>query len=817
MDKNNKKSELAALFDDLQDTLANSIVRDGKADKIEKAVNDDDADAAYEDKKRSTAVALKEREEFEDNAEQESGQSEDTEEAVYEEYAAAKEELAENDETEEFADHVSGDDYAAIFDEIKNSIGSKKKAKKPLSPYEPPERLSEAGSDEAEEEGIKAEEVYSDSDDLEELEDIDSDIDDRSMRSEQDDMDYQLLQTLSGNKLEIGYFGEDDVEETKKPVKIRTSKSPERRFGGLFKASAKEYTSYEQTNKIFHAYQRMFGLELIKLIVCASLFLLLIYIEIAPFLGFLRLPEILAFYNAVYILINLQILLIIAYVTHKSLVFGLKSILRSGEINLYTTASILFIVAFIHTIIAYVTSTPGMQITLFNSISALAMICVIIYNMFDLKFEIDGLKAVSSKRIKYAFSLDNNAPPEREIFRDSIPHDTAVGKIFKTEFVSNFFSRTNRYKNHSGATMRFYVYISIIAMVAVAVAHAIMYRDLEMYHTFTAAAFLFLGSVPLCSFIIRTYPIYRAQRKAQALGAAFVGSDSIEECAETAIISLSDCDVFPSSNAKLAPAGVRVYGRKNRIDTILHYMCALFATLKLPPAETFKETVGWDDTKSAAAGIIIKDIGDSGIYYETHGVSLFAGKREYIENLGLQIPMDTDPKFDEQFLRGAGSIMFLASETEVIAKIYLKYELTSNFHDIVKSVRKMGSCLCIKTFDPNIDETLLRKLAHMKKFPIRVMKLKEPSETSQTVPKAETGIAARDSLKSIISTILIANRTKTLIKSNALIQVVAFSISLIVTAGIALFGSAGLSNAGILLLLQLFWVIPMIFLSAMSS
>ena len=805
MDKNtnnnSKKSELSALFEDLQDTLANSIVRD--ASKTDKSANDKNNIAMS----KSTAVSIKERETFEDTINQKPRQTDETiEEAIYEETDATND----INETEKFADHVSGSDYAAIFDEIKSNIGSSKKKKKAKSPYEPPEESDESNGDEIEEESAASEN----------LEEEESGIYTSVARTEPSDIDYQLLQTLSGNKLEIGYFGESDEDEfnARKSTKVRTKKNSEalRKFNGLFKASAKEYTVREQNDEIFKAYQHMYGWELIRLIACAALFLVLVYIEIAPFVGFLVLPEILAFYNAVYILINLQILLLVAYVTHKPLAFGLKSILRSGEINLYTTASILFIVAFIHTIIVYIASTPGMQITLFNSISVLCMVCVTIYNILDLKFEIEGFKAVSSKRMKYAFALDNNTPQERELFRDVIPQDTAVGKIFKTEFASNFFARTSRYKNHS-STMRFYVYISILAMVLTAVAHAIIHRELGIYRTITAAAFLLLGSVPLCSFITRAYPISRAQKKAQAYGAAFIGADSIEEYAETAIVSLSDRDIFPPSNVKLAP-GVRVYGKNNRVDTILNYLCELFVTLNLPAAESFKESIdGWDDNKTALTGISIKDISDNGIYYETHGVSLFAGKREYIENLGLQIQVDADPKFDEQFLRGSGSIMFLASETEVIAKIYLKYELTANFHDIVKSIRKMNSCVCIKTFDPNIDESLLRKLVNIKKFPIRIMKLKDPSDISRVISKAETGIVARDSLKSIISTLLIANRAKTIMKSNALIQGIAFTASLIATAGIALFGATWLCNAGILLLLQLFWAIPAIFLSALSS
>jgi len=666
----------------------------------------------------------------------------------------------------------------------------------------------------------------------------------------QRDLDFELLQTLDG----IGMGKEDEAEyESARAQRARSSgrtgeidragmtggaarsdragragqgeradgaligvnageawkKQP--RFNGLFRASAKEYTSREQYDGIFNAYQNMYVREFAELVLCGALFLMLAYMEIAPFIG-LPLPEILAFYNTVYILINFQLFLLAGWTTQKSLFFGVKSLLRS-ELNLYAAASVFFIFAAAHTVAAYVMSNPGTQVTLFNSAAALAMLCATLYNIMDLKFEISGFRAVASKKIKYAFNLDSGmhgAPPEeREMFRDIIPHDTAVGRIIKTAAASNFFSRTNRYKNRN-ESVRLYIFIALAAAAVLSLA-CIIFFEREVYHTLSGAAFLFFGSVPLCSFISAAYPRNRAQKKSASHGAAFIGDDSIDEYSEVAILSLSDRDIFPPSTVNFSRA--RVYGN-NRIDTALHYLCALFTELNMPASEVFKASIEWDENKAREAAVKIRDIQDNGICYETNGAKLFAGKPEYIENLGLHVPIDAD--FDDQFLRSSGIMMFLASEHEVIAKIYLNYELTANFHDILRSIRSMNSCVCVKTFDPNVDITLLRRLANMKNFPLRVLKLKDAAETYQIAEKAESGVVSKDSLKSIVNALLIASRTKNIIKGNALIQAIAFCVSLALTAAIALFGPPSISHAGILLALQIFWAVPIIFLSALS-
>ena len=772
-----KKSELAALFDDLQDTLNSSILNEKKNLNEKKTAGKNRPESKLKSE-RPAAGALS----YEKTAKPEK----------LEKQAPAGVDVKEREEPPVtlYADNR----FAAGFDGVK------------------PDPEVKSGVKSGAKSGAKSE-----------MKKETKKIPPHDAREKQENIDYQLLETLGGvgvgleyGEGEPGYSGKYEIERKGvkktgaspglKTVKTAGKKLPD--AGGLFRASAKEYVSPEQNREIFKAYHNMYVWEAGKLIICGLLFLALAYIEIAPFLN-LPLHEFLIFYGYLYILINLQLFLWAGGAAYKSLIFGVKSMFK-GEVNLYSAAAILFIFAVIHTIASYFLISGGVRVVLFNSVAALALLCLTLYNLLDINFEMAGFKAASSKKIKYTVRLDNNSPEEREMFRDIIPQDMTVGQITKIGFASNFFSRTARYKNH-GEPVRLYIYASLTAAVLTAVAGIIIRPENELYHTLTTAAFLFLGTVPLCAFISTAYPTFRAQKKSQAYGAAFVGVDSIEEYSEIAIISLADRDIFPPSAVRLANA--RVYGN-NRIDTVLHYLCALFCELNMPAAEVFKGTIGWDEQKASAADIKIIDIADSGICYVAGGEKLFAGKAEYIENLGLSVL--GEPDLDEQFLRSAGSIMVLASENEIIAKIYLKYELTANFHDILKNLRKMNSCVCVRTFDPNIDELLLHKLANMKKFPIKVMKLKNIRDKYKIAEKAETGIVSRDSLNSILSALLIASQTKTTIRSNALIKVIAFAVSLAVTAAIALFGPPWLNHAGMLLLLQLFWAGTVVFLSAIS-
>ena len=662
----------------------------------------------------------------------------------------------------EAADINQDGDFKAIFDDIRKD--SETKEFSPIKAEDKPPK--------AEDKPIKAKPPESS---------------DRQEKAK--NIDEELAEAL-GRDFDVGYKAGGAAKPAGKPALAR-------KFHVLFKASAREFASREQSDGIFKEYGKIYAGELIRLGVCGLIFLILAYMEAAQVFN-LALPEVLVFFSSVYILINLQFLLLAAFAARNSLLFGLRSIFRN-EINLYAAATVFFAVALAYTLAVYAMRHNA---ALFNSVAALAMVAASLHNILDIKFEIAGFRAVSSKRPKYGFRLDSAAPPEREVFRDIVPLDTAVGRIGRIAFASNFFSRTGRYKNYGETGI--YIYISLAAAIIMSVALAVM--SYEMPHILTAAAFLFLGSTPLCAFISSAYPAFRAQKKAQEAGAAFVGANSIEENSEVAILALGDRDIFPP--LKMPP--VKVYGN-NRIEDVLQYLCALFTELDMLPAETFRSSIDWDAEKAAEVNVSVKDIGDTGVRYEADGVMLFAGKAEYIEDIGLRAP--TDPEYDEQFLKKLGSIMYLASESEVIAKIYLRYELTANFHDILKNVKRMNSCVCVKTFDPNIDDALLRKLANLKRLPMRVLKLKDAREAYKIEEKAETGVVSGDSLGSMISALLIASKAKRSIKSNALIKNIAFAFNLAALACLVLFVPA---SAWALLALHGFWAAMIVILSALA-
>ena len=146
----------------------------------------------------------------------------------------------------------------------------------------------------------------------------------------------------------------------------------------------------------------------------------------------------------------------------------------------------------------------------------------------------------------------------------------------------------------------------------------------------------------------------------------------------------------------------------------------------------------------------------------------------------------------------------------------MKYEITADFHDIIKNIKKINACLCIRTFDPNIDGALLSKIGNIKKYPVRVLKLKDHADAHPAPERMDSPVVSKDSVKSLVSAVLIAGRTKSVMKSNIFIQTVAFIVSIALALFLGFAGQLGGINAGHLFLFQSFWLLPVIIFEGLA-
>ncbi|MCL1794281.1 MAG: hypothetical protein FWG34_10455 [Oscillospiraceae bacterium] len=655
--------------------------------------------------------------------------------------------------------------------------------------------------------------------------------------SEQSDMDLELLKAIGIGREEAAdgkkrprenyadpeKSGAENKSDPKEYEKNPVSKKPPQKT--FYRATEKEFANREQITDIFASYRNEYISALIKFAAGAVLFLIIFYMETAPYLKW-KMPGILNIYhyNVPYIWIDMQILLLAAAINGKSLVYGVRSMFASN-VNAYSISVFFLAVSFVHTMLTLNFRYNSPEMALYNSMAVYSMVMISLYNLFDIIAEIDSFKTVSSNKQKYALTLLDpsktpktaplqassqpygTAKPEAELFRDVAAYGSGVGGVVSAPFVSNFFTRTYKDK-HLGGPIKHYIYISLFAALSLFIITMGLNKEKDWYASLSCAAAIMLGSVPLCSFVACSYPVFKAQKKARQIGAAFIGGNSMEESSGMPIISVYDKDIFPAEKVRIS--GIKVC-KDVRIDAVMQTLCAIFDKLNMPPAETFKASVNYDG--NGERDVKLAGIEDDGICFFSSGAKMFIGKRGYMANLGLD-PFSSD--VDEAFEKSLGSIMFLAAENKLLAKIYITYEISPDFYDIIKNIRKVNTCLCIRTFDPNINDELVAAMGNIKKYPVRVLKLKDSSDIYKIPGYVDSPVVSKESLKSLFGAVVIADKIKTLMKTNAMLQTLAFSAGLLLSVILGVAGQLLGINAGHLFLFQTFWMLPVIVLSGLN-
>ena len=652
---------------------------------------------------------------------------------------------------------------------------------------------------------------------------------DDAYATEQSDMDLELLKAIGIGREEppgrTAPTGKAVVEKSgheheKKPA---IKKPPPKTY---YRASEKEFVDRDQINGIFESYRSGYVSAIFRLAAGVALFLILFYMETAPYMKW-KMPGIfnIYYYNMPYIWMDMQLLVLVAAINRKSLAYGVKSMF-SSNINVYSISFFFVAVSFVHTVLTLYLRYNNPEMALYNSVAVFSMVMAALYNLMDINAEIDSFKAVSSTKPKYALTLaDGSKPPktagtkeqvpyasakqDAELFRD-VAFGSTVGGVVKTPFVSNFFLRTYRNK-HPGGLIKYYIYISVFAALAIFIVTMGIKHEKDWYISLSSVAALMLGSVPLCAFVAGSYPAFKAQKKARQIGAAFVGGEIMEESSGTPIISVYDRDIFPAKQVRIS--GMKV-SKHARIETVMQNLCAILDKLGMPPAEIFKTSANYD--ASAERDIKVIGVDDEGVCFSVSGKKLFIGRVGYISNLGLDPYGAFSSDVDDAFVKSLGSIMFLSSETELMAKVYIAYELTPDYYDVIQSLKKINACLCIRTFDPNIDEELVVALGGTKKYPVRVLKLKDTADVHQIPEQADAPVVSKESLKSLMGAVVIADKIKTLIKTNVFLQIIAFAAGILLSAILCIAGQLWGINAGHLILFQSFWMLPIVVLLGLN-
>lgn len=560
-----------------------------------------------------------------------------------------------------------------------------------------------------------------------------------------------------------------------------------------------EYTERAQTPRIAEAYRYTLNSLKIKVLAAAVLTLILFFYENISLFGIqFAGPLDPAVYPVVYIMVSLQIMLLVCAVAYEQIFTGIRNLI-TGQPTPESVTAVLAAFGVLYSSFAALVSAQGNEPVMYNFAVAVCALMSLIFAFLNTKREVFSFNIVSSKKKKYIFRRipGTEACPESEAFASVSDDAPDVLQIEHTAFVDGYFGRTSVILHST----RVYVMAMLTVVGAAAVLLAV-FSALGGSGAADAVAIAYvsvLAAIPMSMFFTYSYPFYKANREAFEMDSTIVGESSLEEYSGASIISFDDNNVFPSSQVKVQNIKIE---SGYRIDRVLYYAASAFDAAGGPLSVVF-ELATKEIGISADSRIL--SAGAGYLESEVDGHRVLFGRSAVLTELGVRIPEEVVE--EDSYIEGDLSIMYMVVDGRYVAKMFIRYIIDPDFDFIVSQFANNGTCVCVKTLDPNVDEEMIFSKMKGRKYPLKVVKL---NDGDGELERAESGIVTRSTTKSLLQVVSLCDMVLSVKRTNMIISVIAALVTLVIMFIVAMSGSLSMIGSGLVVLNQLFWMIPAI-------
>ncbi|MBR2615414.1 MAG: hypothetical protein IKC69_01910 [Clostridia bacterium] len=529
--------------------------------------------------------------------------------------------------------------------------------------------------------------------------------------------------------------------------------------------------------------------------------LVLFYLESATFSDFPH-PEILSpggTYNSViYLLADIQLVLLAALVSLSSLGSGLRA-LFSGKPDRNSVSVLMVLFSVVHPVILLATGTQ--EYPLFGSLTALFLTVGAIAEFLDSKRIYRTFRVFGRRGDKLVAKHLTEDCPEAEAFREQLKGDPKFYSVQKTSFVTGFFGGLDA-PGKADRSFGYSILLCLILSVSFAAFHFWKAPGLvECANAFAATAAM---TFPLSGIFTVSLPFSHLSKKAEKRSVAILSPAAADEYAACDVVSFTDKEIFPPKSVKVTT--IRTYGQ-TRIDKAILYGAMIFQKLGGPLSLVFKKTISGVYTE-IPENFDFLEITADGMCAKIDGKDVFVGNKNYLLSYDFGYTKDA---VDEGFEAKSGKIMYMVIGSELAAKFYIRYSISRRFKKTILALFKCGICPAVKTCDPNIDSDLFRTLLQNDKIPAGIIKTCDAMKDAPSPESAEAGMVCNSSIANLLYGFSLCDSLRHLSRANTVIK----TLSALVGVGVVLFmhffmGGISQITGLFVLVYQLLWLIPVI-------
>ncbi len=408
-----------------------------------------------------------------------------------------------------------------------------------------------------------------------------------------------------------------------------------------------------------------------------------------------------------------------------------------------------------------------------------AVMCVltIVFSYINVARERYSFSVISSKDSKFVLNKveADDADAETEAF--STASRDFVGdliRVDKADFVRKYFARTNK----SVSTVRMmYPYYILAVCVPLILAIISIFRNAHFMDAMLTWYNGVMLVLPVGLLFMYSVPFFMGNRHLYEEETSIIGEGTIYEYASAKAVSVNDTTAFPPYNVKLQ--GFNVYN-DYKPEKVLYYASNGFNVVGGPLADVFGTATKDAFTKSKRARFVCS--GRSYLCVKVDNDTIIFADRYGISSNGIEISYDREDA-DEDVC-----VMYMACNGKLCARMYIKYTIDEDFAQTVRSLNKNGISVGIRTFDPNLDNELLKLQTGFKKSDLRIIRLSRDIEIPRSIEKTDSGVVSKGHSKSLIKAIPVCKNIAKIRKVGAVLNIIA-SIVGVVLLGLVTFAS----------------------------
>ena len=499
--------------------------------------------------------------------------------------------------------------------------------------------------------------------------------------------------------------------------------------------------------------------------------------------------------------VDLGLLALCALCAYEQIYHGIKSIISKEYIPEAITVFSLG-AAIIYSIFTIIFVPFNVVPQLYNFPTAIVCVLSIAFSYINVAREKYSFSIVSSKDTKFVLSKATDDDSEAEIEAFSTMSKDFVGELIrveKAEFVKRYFARTNKSANTAKIMYPYYILAVCVPLIVAIIA---LFRGSDFMSTMTSWYAGVMMVMPVGVLFMYSVPFFVGNKHLYEEETSIIGEQTIYEFSGSKAVSVNDTTAFPPYNVKLQ--NFNVYN-DYKIEKVLYYAANGFSIVGGPLSDVFEIATKDAFTKSKRARFVCS--GRSYLCVKVDNDTIIFADRYGITSQGIEISNERDDAGEDV------SVMYMACNGKLCARMYIKYTMDEDFAQTVRNLNKCGVSVGIRTFDPNINNELLKRQMAFKNTDLRVIRLSKSDEIPTVMDKADSGIVSKGHSRSLIKAIPICKGIAKIRKVGTIVNIIA-SIIGVALLSMSVFGMIPLLSSLLIVGYYVVWITIMLIISS---